>query len=203
MPDLFKDYKKNRVGSLVSIRTNPWNFGKIVLIGDAAHAVVPFYGQGMNAAFEDGLILYNIIKEEIEQQKQNKNNENKILNNNNINNIDNNNKQNIEINIDIKKCIEKFSNVRIPSINALSDLCLEHYRDMAVNTNDFFSLLKNKVEKALYYCFPKKFIPLYSLVAFTRTPYHEAVQIVKKREKMFLYYSSLTILGLVIYKLRK
>ena len=58
MPNLISEFKENPVGSLVTIRTYPWSFGRMLLIGDAAHAVVPFYGQGMNAAFEDALQLY-------------------------------------------------------------------------------------------------------------------------------------------------
>jgi len=54
MPDLLNDYKSNPVGSLVTVRCGPWNYhDKVVLLGDAAHAIVPFYGQGMNCAFED------------------------------------------------------------------------------------------------------------------------------------------------------
>jgi len=54
MPDLLNDYKTNPVGSLVTVRCGPWNYqDKVVLLGDAAHAIVPFYGQGMNCAFED------------------------------------------------------------------------------------------------------------------------------------------------------
>lgn len=49
------------LGSLVTVRVSPWTMGRVVLIGDAAHAVVPFYGQGMNAAFEDGLLLYQVL----------------------------------------------------------------------------------------------------------------------------------------------
>ena len=45
MPFLCDDYRENPIGSLVNIKTNPWLLGKILLIGDAAHAVVPFYGQ--------------------------------------------------------------------------------------------------------------------------------------------------------------
>ena len=53
-PSLVEDYKHNPTSSLVTVHCSPWHFAdKAVLIGDAAHAIVPFYGQGMNAAFED------------------------------------------------------------------------------------------------------------------------------------------------------
>jgi kynurenine 3-monooxygenase len=51
MPFLSQDFRNNPVGSLVTVRTNPWNSDSTVLIGDAAHAVVPFYGQGFVKAF--------------------------------------------------------------------------------------------------------------------------------------------------------
>ena len=58
MPTLLEDFKNNPTGSLVTIRCAPWYYGdKVCLLGDAAHAVVPFYGQGMNAAFEDCVVL--------------------------------------------------------------------------------------------------------------------------------------------------
>jgi kynurenine 3-monooxygenase len=66
MPNLIEDYQANPVGSLVTVRLNPWYKGRIVVLGDAAHAVVPFYGQGMNAAFEDALRLYMHVKENVD-----------------------------------------------------------------------------------------------------------------------------------------
>jgi kynurenine 3-monooxygenase len=54
MPDLAAEFDRNPVGSMVTVRCWPWaTGGRFVLLGDAAHAIVPFYGQGANASFED------------------------------------------------------------------------------------------------------------------------------------------------------
>lgn len=54
MPDIDKLFFENPTGMLVTVRVRPWSLGdKLTLVGDACHAVVPFYGQGMNCAFED------------------------------------------------------------------------------------------------------------------------------------------------------
>lgn len=62
MPTLFEDFFRNPTGNLGTIKCFPWNAGgKALLLGDAAHAVVPFYGQGMNCAFEDVRVLAKLI----------------------------------------------------------------------------------------------------------------------------------------------
>jgi len=64
MPTLREDFERNPVGSLVTIRCGPWfHEDKALILGDAAHAIVPFYGQGMNAAFEDCRILDACLRE--------------------------------------------------------------------------------------------------------------------------------------------
>ena len=63
MPELLNDFKQNPVGSLVTVRCYPWHMKKATLIGDACHAIVPFYGQGMNCAFEDCVELDNCLEE--------------------------------------------------------------------------------------------------------------------------------------------
>lgn len=61
MPALENDYTANPVSSLVTVKCYPWKFNNACLIGDAAHAVVPFYGQGMNCGFEDVMELNEIL----------------------------------------------------------------------------------------------------------------------------------------------
>lgn len=63
MPQFLEEYKTNPTASLVTVKTNIWVYqSKSLLIGDAAHAIVPFYGQGMNAGFEDCAVLMDIIE---------------------------------------------------------------------------------------------------------------------------------------------
>ena len=63
MPTLISDFKTNTTASLVTVKCAPWVFdNKIGLIGDAAHAIVPFYGQGMNCGFEDCVVLNELIE---------------------------------------------------------------------------------------------------------------------------------------------
>jgi kynurenine 3-monooxygenase len=61
LPTLKKDFFENPIGALVTMRCFPWVHKNIALIGDAAHAVVPFYGQGMNCGFEDVDVLDDIL----------------------------------------------------------------------------------------------------------------------------------------------
>lgn len=62
IPDLTRQFFQNPIASLVTVKCYPWIRGdKFALIGDAAHAIVPFFGQGMNCGFEDCRILDELI----------------------------------------------------------------------------------------------------------------------------------------------
>jgi len=62
MPNLLADFKNNPTSALINTECYPWTENNTLLIGDAAHAMVPFYGQGMNCGFEDCFILDNLIE---------------------------------------------------------------------------------------------------------------------------------------------
>jgi kynurenine 3-monooxygenase len=62
MPHLAEEFTTHPQGQLGTVYTHPWHVGgHVLLLGDAAHAIVPFHGQGMNAAFEDCLVLDSLI----------------------------------------------------------------------------------------------------------------------------------------------
>ncbi|MEO5980207.1 MAG: NAD(P)/FAD-dependent oxidoreductase [Chryseolinea sp.] len=61
IPDLRYQSEYNPTSSLITVNCYPWHRNKTMLLGDACHAIVPFYGQGMNAGFEDCRILNNLL----------------------------------------------------------------------------------------------------------------------------------------------
>jgi len=64
MPNYIYEYYENPVGTLGTIKCYPWQaYGKTLIMGDAAHAIVPFYGQGMNASFEDVRVFDDVLDE--------------------------------------------------------------------------------------------------------------------------------------------
>jgi kynurenine 3-monooxygenase len=62
IPDLLEQYHTNPAPPLGTVRCSPWSaYGTSLILGDAAHAIVPFYGQGMNASFEDVVVLDTML----------------------------------------------------------------------------------------------------------------------------------------------
>lgn len=63
IPGLMEDFHNNPTSALVTVRCHPWQYeNKVLLLGDASHAIVPFYGQGMNSGFEDCSILDELME---------------------------------------------------------------------------------------------------------------------------------------------
>ena len=62
MPNIADAWDQHPLSSLAIIRCFPWTHGKVALMGDAAHATVPFFGQGMNCGFEDCSVMWELMK---------------------------------------------------------------------------------------------------------------------------------------------
>ena len=125
----------------------------MVLLGDACHAVVPFYGQGMNAAFEDVLVL----SECMDKHRP-----------------------------DWRHVFETYEASRKPNTDALADLAVANFIEMRDHTGSRLFLLKKKWQKFLGHLFPRWYIPLYTLVTFTRTPYAEAVVRARRQNRIVI-----------------
>lgn len=70
IPNINEEFLNNPTGPLGTIKCSPWSFqNKTLLIGDSAHAIVPFYGQGMNASFEDVVVFDQILDQNLDSWK--------------------------------------------------------------------------------------------------------------------------------------
>ena len=66
IPNIKEEFINNPTGPLGTIKCSPWSYqDKTLLIGDSSHAIVPFYGQGMNASFEDVFVLDEILNKDL------------------------------------------------------------------------------------------------------------------------------------------
>ena len=140
IPDLTEAFFANPTGSLVTVRCAPWHMGKAVLLGDAAHAVVPFYGQGANASFEDCLSLAARLRAGPTQEA----------------------------------ALAAYEADRKPNTDALADLAIDNFREMRDRVASPLFLFRKKFEKFLNQLMPRKYIPLYPMISFSRIPYAEA-----------------------------
>src|SRR5205823_1563137 len=68
IPGLARQFMQAPLGRMTTVKTWPWSRGSALLIGDAAHAIVPFFGQGMNAGFEDVTLLAGMLAGEIQSR---------------------------------------------------------------------------------------------------------------------------------------
>uniref|UniRef100_A0AAY4EJ60 Kynurenine 3-monooxygenase n=1 Tax=Denticeps clupeoides TaxID=299321 RepID=A0AAY4EJ60_9TELE len=144
-PDALKrDYFRLPAQAMVSVKCSPYHLGeKCVLMGDAAHAVVPFYGQGMNAGFEDCLVFDDMME---------------------------------QFNEDFSSALPEYTRVRVPDDHAIADLAMYNYIEMRAHVNSRWFLFRKYLDNALHFVMPQTIIPLYTMVTFTRTRYHEAVE---------------------------
>jgi kynurenine 3-monooxygenase len=66
IPNIKEEFINNPTGPLGTVKCSPWSYqGKTLLIGDSSHAIVPFYGQGMNASFEDVFVFDEILSQDL------------------------------------------------------------------------------------------------------------------------------------------
>lgn len=142
LPGLHQDFFANPTGSLVTIRTRPWHHeGAVTLLGDAAHAIVPFFGQGANAAFEDCLALAAALT---------------------------------RYSGDSARAFPAYEADRRPNSDAIAALAIANFEEMRDKVASPLFRLEKRAEALLHRLFPEGFVPLYTMISFSRIPYAEA-----------------------------
>jgi kynurenine 3-monooxygenase len=169
MPTLLQDFRDNPTGSLVTIRCAPWFYrDKATLVGDAAHAVVPFYGQGMNAAFEDCVVLDECLE---------------------------------KFPSDRERAFAEYFVRRKENADALADLAISNFIEMRDKTASKTFRAKKKLDHLLEALLPGIYLPLYTMVTFTRIPYAEAARRAQRQDR--IVYGSIIATILLIFLVLK
>lgn len=151
LDNLVETFKSNPTGHMVTIKAHPWNStGKALLVGDAAHGIVPFFGQGMNCGFEDCTIFDQMIEEHLKKNGDN---------------------------LDWVDLFESFFLSRKQNTDAIADMAVENFVEMRDKVSDKNFLMQKAVEKVLQREFPGRYVSRYALVTFSNIPYKVAMEV--------------------------
>ncbi|CAM3450994.1 FAD-dependent oxidoreductase [Aequorivita lipolytica] len=159
IPNLSEEFFNNPTGPLGTVKCSPWNsFGKVLLLGDAAHAIVPFYGQGMNASFEDVVVFDEVLE-----------------------------KFNSDEKISWNTIFKEYEAVRKKDTDAIADLAVDNFHEMKEHTAMEIFQRKRKLETAFEAEFPQDYYSKYSLVTFKESiTYSEAMKRGRAQDKAIL-----------------
>jgi len=152
MPTLAEDFFTNPTSSLVTVKCYPWvKEDKLALMGDAAHAIVPFYGQGMNCSFEDVVVFDECVEKYFPNWT---------------------------------KVFDEYQKLRKPNADAIADLAVQNYYEMADKVGDKEFLHKKHIEHDLSDLYPEKYKSQYELTTFSLSSYSYALNQGKKNDAL-------------------
>ncbi|KAI2802292.1 hypothetical protein RDWZM_010281 [Blomia tropicalis] len=142
---LCKAFFSGSPSPLISIKCSPYNYkDRILLMGDAAHAMVPFYGQGMNCGFEDCLVLDELLQRYGDDR--------------------------------LGSILKHYTTERVDNCHSINDLAMYNYVEMRDLVNRRSFLWRKRFDNWMHTLFPSLWIPLYTMVTFTRTPYGKCIR---------------------------
>ena len=149
MPNCVAEFKSHPVGFLGTVYAAPWHAGAAAaLIGDAAHAMVPFHGQGMNCCFEDCIEFDACVE-----------------------------RHSSAAGVSWEAVFADFGAARKPNTDAIAAMALENYLEMRESVADPKFQLQQALSLELERRFPRRFIPRYAMVMFHHEiPYRTALE---------------------------
>jgi kynurenine 3-monooxygenase len=153
VPALAEDYFSRGPNPMVTVKCSPWTFDdKVALIGDAAHVLFPYYGQGANAGFEDCSVLIQCLEKHGGENW--------------------------------KEIFSEYERLRKPNMDAIADMCVQHYIEIRDELAEPTYHLRKAIERKVNHLFPDRYLPLYSMIAFTNMPYAKALQIDREQRAL-------------------
>lgn len=165
--DLIASFHRNPHLPLISIKCKPHHYGSsVVILGDAAHAMVPFYGQGMNAGLEDVRILFDVLDKHARIDELS---------------------AGADKSGSRERALAEYSAVRIPDAHAINDLALQNYVEMRASVLSPVYRIRKFLEEAL-----SKYVPSlgwqtkYARVSFGNERYSEVVARSEHQGKMLM-----------------
>ena len=159
--DIAQQFQQNPHLPLISIKCNPHHYAATkaqlgaVILGDAAHAMVPFYGQGMNAGLEDVNALFQCFDEATTSHSF----------------------SGSEIRTDLQAVLERYTSFRKPASHAIVDLSMRNFEEMREGVTSPLYLARKKVEEWLSVRVPwSGFATQYARVSFSDERYDKVIQ---------------------------
>lgn len=156
LPNLAQEFLTNRSVEMITTYTTPWYYkNRVVLIGDACHAVVPFYGLGMNTAFEDCSVLDRCL--------------NSCLARNN------------EL---TEEVFVEYQSMRKRNTDILANLSKQNFVELRDKVQSPVFLARKKMDITLNRVLPRHWVPLYTMMTHTTMPYAEALSRHNRRTRI-------------------
>lgn len=170
--DLSETFFSNPTGRMVTVKCEPWNFEeRVLLLGDAAHAIVPFFGQGMNCGFEDLTVLAECMERHVKEGGS------LYINRRNRPDLSSPEARRAkECSSSWSRIFQEFFELRKQNTDAIADMAVENFIEMRDKVVDKQFQLEKAVEKVLQREFPGQYYSRYALVTFSNTPYSLAMQ---------------------------
>ncbi|MEU8382197.1 pyridoxal-dependent decarboxylase [Streptosporangium sp. NPDC048865] len=135
---------------LKTVRCDPYHHGRTVLVGDSAHTLVPFFGQGINCSFEDVRTFFALFDRTLAETGH-------------------------DAAAALAATLPAYTEWRRPAGDTIADLSLAMASELKDRSGDVAFQTRKRLEKELHLRHPGLYVPLYHAVAFTDTPYQDAV----------------------------
>jgi kynurenine 3-monooxygenase len=160
IPNIKEEFTNNPTGVLGTVKCSPWFYqDKTVLMGDSCHAIVPFYGQGMNASFEDVTVFDEVLSGFDNRQET----------------------------INWEAVFKTYQKKRKKDTDAIADLAIDNFYEMRDHVANPLFKEKRKIEMDLEKAFPNQYFSKYSLVTFNENMgYNEAMKKGRAQDKALL-----------------